>query len=105
MIGGCSSNGTKKTPEPSALLPDNTSLDLKQYTDKKFDTIVIGAGLSGLNAAMMLQEAGQDVLVLEGRKRLGGRVYTLDHVPGKPEAAGEYVGANYARMRNALRSE
>ena len=69
---------------------------------EKYDAIVVGAGLSGLNAAILLEEAGYDVLVLEGRNRLGGRVYTLEHVPGKPEAAGEYIGANYARMINMV---
>ena len=70
--------------------------------DKVFDAIVVGAGLSGLHAAMILEESGFEVLVLEGRRRLGGRVYTLDDVPGKPEAGGEYMGANYARMRNVV---
>ena len=65
---------------------------------KKYDAIVIGAGLAGLHAAMLLEEGGLNVLMLEGRNRLGGRVYTLMDVPGKPEAAGEWVGANYARM-------
>ncbi len=64
----------------------------------EYDAIVIGAGLSGLHAAMLLEENDLNVLVLEGRERLGGRVYTLMHVPGKPEAAGEWIGGNYARM-------
>lgn len=67
-------------------------------TPKKYDAIVVGAGLSGLHAAMLLEESGMNVLVLEGRKRLGGRVYTLMDIPGKPEAAGELIGGNYARM-------
>lgn len=74
----------------------------KRSAKEKYDAIVVGAGLSGLNAAMLLEEAGLDVLVLEGRNRLGGRVYTLMDVPGKPEAAGEYIGANYARMINTV---
>ena len=65
---------------------------------KKFDAIVIGSGLSGLNAAMLLEEQGMKVQVLEGRNRVGGRVYTLMDVPGRPEAAGELIGGNYARM-------
>lgn len=65
---------------------------------KRHDVIVIGAGLSGLHAALLLEEQGADVLVLEGRKRAGGRVYTLMDVPGRPEAAGELIGSNYARM-------
>lgn len=39
--------------------------------------IVIGAGLSGLVAAMELKAAGHEVIVLEGRMRPGGRVYTI----------------------------
>ena len=65
---------------------------------KGLDAIVVGAGLSGLHAACILQEQGLNVLVLEGRNRIGGRVYTLMDVPGKPEAGGEWMGANYARM-------
>ncbi len=69
----------------------------------RYDAIVVGAGLSGLHAAMLLEEQGLKVLTLEGRNRLGGRVYTLMDVPGKPEAAGELMGANYARMISAAR--
>ncbi len=38
--------------------------------------IVIGAGLAGLAAARRLKSLGHDVLVLEGRNRIGGRVHT-----------------------------
>lgn len=41
-----------------------------------FDTIVIGAGMSGVSAARMLADAGQRVTVLEGRDRIGGRMHT-----------------------------
>lgn len=38
--------------------------------------IVIGAGLAGLAAARKLKAYGHDVLILEGRNRIGGRVHT-----------------------------
>ena len=38
--------------------------------------IVIGAGLAGCAAASQLQRWGYNVIVLEGRNRPGGRVYT-----------------------------
>ena len=59
--------------------------------------IVVGAGFSGLAAAFELKSAGYDVLVLEARNRVGGRVITFrDFVPGKHvEGGGELVGSNH----------
>lgn len=66
--------------------------------------LVIGAGLSGLYAAMLLEQFGLDVTVIEARKRVGGRVYTLDEVPGHPEAGANVIGPNYGRnIMNAQR--
>ncbi|KAL8538670.1 hypothetical protein ACS0TY_000618 [Phlomoides rotata] len=43
---------------------------------KQANVIIIGAGLAGLGAARQLMAFGFKVMVLEGRKRAGGRVYT-----------------------------
>ena len=40
------------------------------------DVIVIGAGMAGLSAAAELQRRGKRVVVLEARKRIGGRIWT-----------------------------
>ena len=40
------------------------------------DTVVVGAGISGLTAAKLLVQTGQRAVVLEARDRIGGRVHT-----------------------------
>ena len=45
-------------------------------TVAQFDTIVVGAGVSGLTTARLLGREGQRVLVLEARNRIGGRTWT-----------------------------
>ena len=39
-------------------------------------TIIIGAGIAGLSAGYHLKQAGQNAIILEGRDRIGGRVWT-----------------------------
>jgi monoamine oxidase len=60
--------------------------------------VVVGAGLAGLTAALDLEAQGWDVVVLEARDRVGGRVHTLT-APFSPglhvEAGGESIDDNH----------
>ncbi|KAF3778339.1 FLOWERING LOCUS D protein [Nymphaea thermarum] len=55
--------------------------------------IVIGAGLAGLAAARQLMASGFKVVVLEGRKRPGGRVYTKNLEGNNKFAASDLGGS------------
>jgi monoamine oxidase len=57
------------------------------------DVLVLGAGLAGLSAARDLAAGGADVVVLEARERVGGRVEQIRVDDGRPvQLGGEVVG-------------
>ena len=60
------------------------------------DVAVLGAGLAGLSAARDLTRGGADVIVLEARSRVGGRVDALTLPDGRTvQLGGEVVGAGH----------
>lgn len=67
------------------------------------DVIILGAGISGLGAAALLEEQGAKVLILEGRQRVGGRIFTLMDQPGTPEMGFNSMGAGYGRGMDMAR--
>lgn len=57
---------------------------------EQVDTVVVGAGVTGLTAARLLQDAGRTVVVLEARDRIGGRVHT-DRTDGVVDLGASWI--------------
>lgn len=67
-----------------------------------YDVIVIGAGATGLTAAHRLVQAGKDVLVLEARDRVGGRLSTERHDGVDFEVGGQWVSPDQSALIGML---
>jgi monoamine oxidase len=62
------------------------------------DAIVIGAGLSGLACARRLAEAGADVVVLEARQRVGGRLCNGEVGGSVVDLGGHWLSVGQPRL-------
>ncbi|HSV39938.1 MAG TPA: FAD-dependent oxidoreductase [Nocardioidaceae bacterium] len=67
------------------------------------DVVVVGAGLAGLSAARDLAAGGADVLVLEARTRVGGRVEQVTLDDGRlVQLGGEVVGNSHTAYQSLV---
>jgi monoamine oxidase len=58
--------------------------------------VIVGAGMAGLTAGLLLKEAGHKVTILEAQNRLGGRVYTYRGFAGR--MYGEFGAMRFPRQ-------
>lgn len=65
---------------------------------KRFDVVIVGAGLAGLVAARELSSAGRDVMVVEARDRVGGRVETHTADGVTIDLGGTWIGPTQDRV-------
>jgi monoamine oxidase len=63
------------------------------------DVVIVGAGFAGLKAAHDLVSQGHSVVVLEGRDRVGGRVFTGEIAGVKVDLGGTWVAKEHDAIR------
>lgn len=63
----------------SMVLTSATLNSTSRVYAQKQKIIVVGAGIAGLTAAKTLMQKGHEVLVLEARDRIGGRIWTSQY--------------------------
>lgn len=61
--------------------------------NREADVVIVGAGLAGLMAAQEIVRAGREVIALEARDRVGGRVLSQEIAPGVTvDLGGQWLG-------------
>jgi len=69
-----------------------TRMHRSGQTGAMTDVVVVGAGFAGLSTARALTRLGHDVVVLEGRDRVGGRSYTTTIANVPVDLGATFVG-------------
>jgi monoamine oxidase len=104
LVAAAAQPGTAGTAGAAATGPTRVPAGNRRATTAAdTDVLVIGAGLSGLHAALLLEENGARVQVIEARDRIGGRVHSLFDLPGAPEVGGNSFGGAYGRVLDRVR--
>lgn len=86
--------------KPGVIFEIEAYLAVPQHSAQHVDVVVVGAGLSGLNAAYQIQQAGFSCAVLEARNRVGGKTWSVDVTD-----QGKFVDVGAAWINDTNQSE
>lgn len=90
---GLQATGTRHLNSPTAKKAGIVGMpaSVNELAKKDWDTIIVGGGHNGLTCATYLARAGQKVLVLEARPRIGGACTLEEAWPGTHISPCAYV--------------
>ena len=63
-----------------------------EYADEKYDVIIIGSGISGLTAGVLLAQQGKKVVILEKHFKVGGWTHTFKRNNYEWDVGIHYIG-------------
>jgi monoamine oxidase len=67
------------------------------------DIVIIGAGLTGLTLAYLLRDSNLNIIVVEGRNRIGGRIHTIaNENMTTMEMGATWLGKKHIALLNIL---
>ena len=96
VVAGCT---RAETPPPASQTPSGP-------TGPQAPRIaIVGAGVSGLNAAYKLKQAGLTATIFEGASRTGGRMFTAKDLLADgltTELGGEFIDSNHVEVLNLM---
>lgn len=70
--------------------------------EREADAVIVGAGVAGLAAANLLHAEGREVVVLEARERVGGRLWNTEIGGEANELGGEWIAPYHRRLHELL---
>jgi monoamine oxidase len=78
----------------------------REFDRKEYDVIVVGAGIAGLSAALALRKKSKTVMIIEGRDRTGGRIFSsMDgNFSKKVETGAEFIHGKAPLLNKLLRA-
>ena len=85
--------------QPEYLFEVEATAALPQNPTRNVDVVIVGAGLSGLQAAVDVQKAGLSCVVLEARDRVGGKTWSREMAGVKQDFGAAWINdTNQSKM-------